>query len=102
MITRGQVWTVSSIGESEPIPYLIISSDIYNAVDTPCVVAVEIDRYLLRDQPVGVVMETPVSGTALPDKIMAVPRSWLLENLGVASKATVAKVNHQLRAVLDL
>lgn len=74
-IRFGDVWLVKIPRRDEAVPYLIVSSDAYNAAPMPRVLAVQVVH---RDARRGEIAEPiPDYGTALLDRLEWLWREWL-------------------------
>lgn len=98
---RGEVRRYSGRVRGEGLR-LVISSDIYNATDVPIVVVAEIVTENVRDSPVAVPIDTPVTGWIYPDRLTWLLKEWMEDSLGTISDGSMAKVDQAIRSVLNL
>lgn len=107
---RGEVWLVSldpTTGHEvkKTRPAVVVTSDVYNEFNWVVLVVplsshptAEYDQVLVHP-PEGGLSSLSVT---LPDQLRAVDRRRLVKKLGNVTPATLSRIDHTLRIVLDL
>jgi mRNA-degrading endonuclease toxin of MazEF toxin-antitoxin module len=100
-LRRGEVWTTHSVAEGREVPHRVISNDMYNAAtDISTVVVLNIDDRAIRDDPVFVRIDHPVSGQVLIDRVEYYLRGDLIRRLGCIEEKLLDQVYFKLARLL--